>query len=57
MIFNCNLCGDKMDNLTTPGDEINDNLICPKCAKQIMEAIHRIKKLRTSVLDLIGNPN
>jgi len=57
MIFECNLCGKPMHELNTPGDEINDNLICLKCAKRIKEAIDRIKKLRSSVLNLLANPN
>jgi len=57
MIFECNLCGKPMHELNTPGDEINDNLICPKCAKEIKQALDQIKKIKTSIHDLIANPN
>jgi len=57
MIFKCNLCGHEMKNLRTPGDEINDNLICPGCAKEIKEALDQIKKIKTSIHYLIANPN
>jgi len=57
MIFKCNLCADEMKNLRTPGDEINDNLICPDCANEIKEALDQIKKIKTSIHHLIANPN
>jgi len=57
MIFKCNLCGKPLYELNTPGDEINDNLICPQCAKEIKQALDQIKKIKTSIHVLIGNPN
>jgi len=46
-----------MHELSTPGDEINDNLICPDCAKDVKETLTKIKKLKSSLLDFIANPN
>jgi len=44
MIFKCNLCGELMPYLNTPGDEINSNLICPRCANNIKKTLEIVKK-------------
>ena len=44
MIFKCNLCSEEMHYLNTPGDEINNNLVCPRCANNIKETLKKIKQ-------------
>lgn len=52
MKFICNLCEKPMDYLNTPGDEINDNLMCPSCADRIRDAL---KKTKQKILDAFGS--
>ena len=57
MIFKCAYCRDLMPFLNTPGDEINDSLICPDCAKDVKKTLDQLKKLRQNIHDLIASPN
>ena len=57
MIWKCNVCHEEIEALRTPGDEINNNFICPRCAKGVRETLNKAKKLLSQTLQLIGNPN
>ena len=57
MIFKCAWCKELMPFLNTPGDEINDSLICPECCKHIKEILKKAKKLKVSLINFIANPN
>jgi hypothetical protein len=45
MIYCCNLCNEQIENLRTPGDEINDNLMCPNCAEDIRQQLEKTKRM------------
>ena len=44
MIFVCNNCREVIPELNTPGDDVNKNFMCPKCAKEFKETLNKVRK-------------
>lgn len=51
MIFICNHCGKGINQLNTPGDEVNKDLICPKCSQDLQNLIKKAKEIQAALLD------
>ena len=51
MIYVCNHCGLPINELRTLGDDVNKDLICPKCAKEIEDLLKNAKKIQLALLE------
>ena len=52
MIYVCNNCGRLINELNTPGDEVNKDLVCPECSKDLQELLKRAKQIQSALLHL-----
>lgn len=46
MIYICNHCRKEMKDLKTPGDEVQENLICPVCSKKIKDLLMKAREVQ-----------
>ena len=51
MIFVCMNCRKLIPELNTPGDEVNKNFLCPKCAKAVNDDLKKHKDALVDFLD------
>ena len=51
MIFVCMNCRKIIPELNTPGDEVNKNFLCPKCAKEVQELLKDQRDALTEFLN------
>lgn len=51
MIYVCNHCRKVIPELNTPGDEVNNNFLCPKCAKDVQDLLEDQRDALTEFLN------
>lgn len=50
MIYVCAHCDRDMTDLKTDGDEVDHNLICASCSKDLLRLLKRAKEIQISLL-------
>jgi len=52
MIYVCSNCDRIINELNTPGDEVNKTLVCPECCKDLQDFLKKAKQIQSALLQL-----